>query len=241
MRPRERMAAAQWVPPWLRHQHEARYAWAAERCAGLRVLDCASGNAYGARALLQAGAGRVVALDMAAEAVIEAKAMHAAPRLGIGLADATRLPFADRAFDLYVSFETVEHVADDAGYVREARRVVAPGGTFVCSTPNRALTNPGISIGDKPFNPFHLREYTRGEIEALLRPAFAEIEWLGQSIFATLYAKLLHAAGRRRPALAVRAHQLRKLAGAPFDTRRKHWPQPYPSSGEPEVLIAVCR
>ena len=48
-------------------------------------------------------------------------------------------------------------MADDAAYVAEARRVLRRGGAFLCSTPNRVLTNPGTT---KPFNPFHLREYT---------------------------------------------------------------------------------
>jgi len=241
MRPRERIERAHWIPPWLRHQHEARYAWAAARAAGVSVLDCASGNAYGSRTLVDAGAARVCALDLSIEAIHEAQLLHGAPRLGLALADGARIPAADGAFDLFVSFETVEHVADDAAYVAEARRVVRRGGTFLCSTPNRRLTNPGTAIGDKPFNPFHLREYTLPELRRLLGTAFETIEWLGQSIFAGAYARALNALGRRVPSAAVRLHQLRKLAGAAFDSRRRHWPQPLPPHGEVEVLIAVCR
>lgn len=242
MLPRERIDASHWIPPWLRHQHEARYAWAAERAAGLSVLDCASGNAYGSRVLLQAGAARVSALDVSLDALREARSLHGgAPGLDLALADGARIPAADCAFDLFVSFETVEHVADDAAYVAEARRVVRRGGTFLCSTPNRRLTNPGTAIGDRPFNPFHLREYTLPELRRLLETAFETIEWLGQSVFAGAYARALNALGRGAPAAAVRVHQLRKLAGALYDTRRRHWPRPLPARGEAEVLIAVCR
>lgn len=235
--PRERMEASQWVPPWLRHQHEARYAWAAERASGLAVLDCASGDAYGSRTLLHAGAARVCAMDVALEALLDARTRH----VPLALADGEKIPAADGAFDLFVSFETVEHVADDAAYVAEARRVVRRGGMFLCSTPNRRLTNAGTSISDKPFNPFHRREYTLPELRRLLERCFDTIEWLGQSVFAGAYVAALNAIGRRASGAAVRLHQLRKVAGAPFDTRRRHWPRPLPARGEPEVLIAVCR
>jgi SAM-dependent methyltransferase len=239
--PIERLEASRWIPPWLRHQHESRYAWAGVYCRSGRVLDCASANAYGARQLLAAGASHVVALDIAFEAAAAARALYAEPRLTVGIADAMVLPFGSGAFDVFVSFETVEHVADDIAYVREARRVVKGGGAFICSTPNRRLTNPGTAIDRRPFNPFHIREYTLPELTRLLSNAFDRIEWFGQSFFAPVYASALNAIGSRAPMLAVRGHQMRKVMGAPFEGRQHHWPAPLRRSGEPEVLIAVCR
>ena len=48
--------------------------------------------------------------------------------------DATRLPFADAAADVVVAGEVLEHVADPLAVVREALRVLKPGGTFVLDT-----------------------------------------------------------------------------------------------------------
>ena len=46
------------------------------------------------------------------------------------LADAHNLPFADGSFDLYTSLAVYEHLASPLLAALEARRVLAPGGTF---------------------------------------------------------------------------------------------------------------
>ncbi|MCW2671821.1 MAG: 2-polyprenyl-3-methyl-5-hydroxy-6-metoxy,4-benzoquinol methylase [Frankiales bacterium] len=49
-------------------------------------------------------------------------------------ADAERLPFADGCFDVVVAGEVLEHVRDPWTVVREACRVLAPGGTLIADT-----------------------------------------------------------------------------------------------------------
>ena len=49
-------------------------------------------------------------------------------------ADATTLPFRDEVFDLVLSHSVIEHVADPAAYLREARRVLRRGGTMFLQT-----------------------------------------------------------------------------------------------------------
>lgn len=80
---------------------------------------------------------------------------------------ATRLPAA--AFDCVVAVEVLEHVDDDAGFLRNVARVLRPGGTFVMTTPN----------GDAcpvPHNADHRRHYPRAALDALLRAAFADVD-----------------------------------------------------------------
>jgi len=239
---KERLSIGQWVPPWLRFQHETRYAFAAGRAAALHVLDAACGNGYGTAAIARAGASRAVGVDLSLDALIDGRGAHRAPGMATLSASATALPFPDQTFDLFVSFETIEHIDDDAAYVREARRVLRPGGTFLCSTPNRLVLNPGRSLTDRPFNPFHIREYAPGELLHLLGGAFPTIELHGQSAYSSSYVALLTAIGRQLPMLAVRLHQLRKVAGIPFERPSRHEPRPWlPAMGSPEVLLAVCR
>jgi ubiquinone/menaquinone biosynthesis C-methylase UbiE len=49
-------------------------------------------------------------------------------------ADGMRLPFASGSFDLVLSHAVIEHVADPAEYLREARRVLTPGGLLFLQT-----------------------------------------------------------------------------------------------------------
>jgi SAM-dependent methyltransferase len=49
-------------------------------------------------------------------------------------ADGMALPFPDGAFDLVLSHAVIEHVADAPLYLRECRRVLAPGGRCYLST-----------------------------------------------------------------------------------------------------------
>ena len=72
----ERLSLDRWASPWLRHQHLARYHWAAGFVRGCRVLDGASGTAYGARILRDGGASRVECVDRSMDA------FRAARRLG---------------------------------------------------------------------------------------------------------------------------------------------------------------
>lgn len=235
---RERLEVHGWTPPWLRHQHEARYDWACEYGRGEVVLDAACGTGYGSMRLA-GSAKRVVSLDISMDAVIEAR--RAGPDMTALVGDASRFPFDDASFGVFVSFETIEHVSDDVAYVREARRVLRNGGVFLCSTPNRVLVNPGNTITDRPFNPYHVREYSSAEFESVLRSSFSDVEVLGQSRFTARYSRALGAIGRQWKMAGVRVHQLRKLAGLPFEHRSRHEPYRPAPHEEAEVLVAICR
>jgi len=54
--------------------------------------------------------------------------------LHFALADGMALPFPNGTFDLVLSHAVIEHVADAPLYLRECRRVLAPGGRFYLST-----------------------------------------------------------------------------------------------------------
>jgi SAM-dependent methyltransferase len=237
----ERLALDRFSSPWLRNQHVVRYRWAAGFARGLEVLDAACGTGYGSRLLSEGGAAHVTSVDVSPEAPAEAERAGDLRFLRFVRADVTRLPFRMGAFDLYVSFETLEHVVDDEALVREARRVLAASGTFLCSTPNRDLLSPGLTLRDRPRNPYHVREYSIADFEALLRRFFSEVTLFGQTWFSEAHRKLLALAGARSNGLAVRIHQLTNVARLPLERAERHKPSALGREGAPEVVIARCR
>ena len=73
--------------------------------------------------------GLELELDRAVEALTRAD--------GIALGVGEQLPFADDSFDLILSNEVLEHVADDRACAVEMARVTRPGGRIVIFAPNR--------------------------------------------------------------------------------------------------------
>ncbi len=239
----ERVTRRRWIPPWLRHEHVTRYQWACQFTDGAVVLDTACGVGYGAAILAEQGnPKRIDGFDTSPEAIAEAqRALAGKSIVRFTVGDVTCLPAPDQEYDVYLCFETIEHVRDDTAVLKEAVRVLRPGGTFVCSTPNRCAVNPGLSIEDQPMNPFHVREYTQNELHAVLSPYFSDIDWYGQTICPAAYCRLMNRIGRRFPALAVRVNQARRMLLAPIRNARFHSPRKVSAAQEPEVLIAICR
>jgi len=152
----------------LLNEHVARYAFAARLAKGRRVLDAGCGSGYGAAKLAQE-AREVLAIDVSQEAVDEARQQYWAANLRFECADCLDIPAADGSFDLVVAFEIIEHLSDWRRFLQQVRRILAPDGQFVVSTPNR-LYYAEARAGLGP-NPFHVHEFEyqefRGELEAV--------------------------------------------------------------------------
>ena len=120
---------------WYEHWH--RYAFARNLAANKRVLDAACGEGYGS-ALLADVAAEVTGVDIDPTSVAHACARYAAKaHLRYVCADATTLPFPDRAFDLIVSFETLEHLAAQEKLIAGFARVLADDGLLLISSPDK--------------------------------------------------------------------------------------------------------
>lgn len=129
-----------------------------------RVLEVGFGAGFGADVLAQAG-HRVIAVDPSAQAV--AYAGHRYPGVRFARADGCRLPFLSGVFDVVVTFQVIEHLVDDQGFLGELRRVMAPGGCLYITTPNRRLR---LLPFQRPWNPYHVREYSDRGLRAVLGP-----------------------------------------------------------------------
>ncbi|MBI4613210.1 MAG: class I SAM-dependent methyltransferase [Planctomycetes bacterium] len=93
-----------------------------------RVLDVGCGMGY-LEVALDGHFRNMTAVDLALPALRELRGRR--PEVRLGVADAARLPFLDRSFDLVTSFEILEHVPDARRVGLEVMRVLAPGGTWV--------------------------------------------------------------------------------------------------------------
>ena len=82
--------------------------------------------------------------------------------------DMTRSTLPDECFHCVVAVEVLEHVAEDAAFVRHVHRVLKRGGAFLMTTPN------GDHLGP-PTNPDHKRHYTRRQLHNVLQPWFAPL------------------------------------------------------------------
>ena len=161
---------------WYEHWH--RYAFAQRFVAGRRVLDAACGEGYGT-AMLAGVAAQATGVDIDATSVAHARARYAGrANLQYQQADVTRLPFADRAFDVVVSFETLEHLAAQEQLLREFSRVLTADGVLVLSSPDKRTYSDLAGFN----NEFHVRELYRDELLALLAPHFRTTRLFGQKL-----------------------------------------------------------
>lgn len=86
----------------------------------------------------------------------------------IVLDDMTQSKFPDASFDCVVAVEVLEHVAEDAAFVENVRRVLRPGGVFLMSTPN------GDCVPN--HNADHKRHYKREDLRSLLASNFESVD-----------------------------------------------------------------
>lgn len=163
---------------WYEHWH--RYCAALPAATGKRVLDAACGEGYGSM-LLAGAAASVIGVDIDATAIGHAQSRYAQrTNLRFVQGSCPSLPLAAASVDLIISFETIEHLAEQEQMLAEFRRVLVEDGVMMISSPNKAVYTGETGR----TNHFHVCELTREELAALLRPKFPQQAWYGQRMLA---------------------------------------------------------
>ncbi|MGM0845379.1 MAG: class I SAM-dependent methyltransferase [Bacillota bacterium] len=142
-------------------EHLARYYFAIESVKG-RVLDIACGSGYGSKVIAKANKAfldEIVAVDHDEETLKYAKSKHYHPLIQYIKMDAEdpRLPEKLGLFDSIISFETLEHLAQEEMFMKNLYNLLKPGGTLIISTPF------GAGRGQPTNEQFHVHQLTEKE------------------------------------------------------------------------------
>ena len=237
----ERNSNSEWLPPWTRLEHEARYKFAAQFVRGKCVVDCACGAGIGSQLFAENGALEVRAIDSSDVAVSEAQKNCKCSNLKITLGDAVNTALPNACADVFISLETIEHIEDDEAFVEEVFRVLKPGGIFICSTPNRDMTNPATAMIDKPWNPHHLREYNLREFRARVETRLQTQGVYGQNPVSPWRARFVRQlAVSLGTSWAIKLNKLLKCRWFLIPSPRHHEVRPVSSKLDYEFYILVC-
>jgi SAM-dependent methyltransferase len=136
--------------------------------AGERALDLGCGTGEFTAALGEAGA-RVIGADVAEAALVRARERHPGLHF-VRVPFDGRLPFEGCSFELVWAGEVIEHIADTGPWLSEVRRVLAPGGRLLVTTPAHGRLQVmlwGIERFSEPLGE-HLHLYTRRSLKELL-------------------------------------------------------------------------
>ncbi|MBK7594037.1 MAG: class I SAM-dependent methyltransferase [Gemmatimonadetes bacterium] len=140
--------------------HLERYAWAVQQVPHGLTLDLACGVGYGSVMLATRDADSfVVAADIAASALDEARRSYRHARVAHVRGDGAGWCRPGR-FAAIVSLETVEHVDDPHGLLRDFARLLREDGVLVTSVP----VTPSVDA-----NPHHRTDFTEASLLALGR------------------------------------------------------------------------
>jgi 2-polyprenyl-6-hydroxyphenyl methylase/3-demethylubiquinone-9 3-methyltransferase len=136
--------------------------------AGRTAIDVGCGAGLLTEPLARLGA-KATGLDAAPENIGAARAHAAASGLDIEYIAGGIENLAGREFDLVVSMEVVEHVADTRSFAQGLADALADGGLLILSTPNRtmlshlAMITVGEGTGMIPKGTHDWRQFLRPE------------------------------------------------------------------------------
>ena len=115
--------------------------------AGLSLVDIGCGGGLLCEPLARLGA-RVTGIDAGQRNIAIAQNHARDSELEIDYREATAesLAAAGERFDVVLSMEVVEHVADPAGFLASCAQLVAPGGLLIVATLNRTAKSFAFAI-----------------------------------------------------------------------------------------------
>jgi SAM-dependent methyltransferase len=128
---------------------------------------------------IAAGVRQVYAVDVSSEI---ARGSAPPANFQLALSDGSSIPVPDGSINVAYSDQLMEHLhPDDAlEQLRNIHKALAPGGVYICLTPNRLSGPHDISrYFDERATGFHLKEYTATELSGIFRATgFSKVKML---------------------------------------------------------------
>lgn len=156
----------------LQVEHYQRYYSVLPLVKDKMVVDAACGEGYGSKILSQV-AESVIGVDISQEAIAHADQKYGdKDNLSFLCGSISQLELADKSVDVFVSFETLEHVSVDIQreFMKQVQRVLKPEGILIISTPNKKVYSD-----DRNYrNEFHIHEFYLDEFEVFISNYFSE-------------------------------------------------------------------
>jgi len=151
-------------PQRIADDHLERYRFARRYVHGKHVLDIACGIGYGSQLLLEGGAASYQGVDIQEQVIEQAQKNYGTSKARFSVDSITTFS-ASRPFDVIVCFETIEHVPDFRGALKNLLTLLAANGTLLISSPHRRVVSPHSRLlTDKPRNRFHVQEFIPEEL-----------------------------------------------------------------------------
>jgi len=157
--------------------HKATYRFALDWAKNMKVLDLGCGSGYGTE-MLADHCQFIVGSDIDAHAITYAKEHYSRQNLTFFVMDNLEnyaLPFEANTFDVIVSFQVIEHISNVNFYLQEISRLLKVDGTIILATPDRSKR---LFSFQKPWNRWHVHEFSDRELHQLLTQFFNQVEIL---------------------------------------------------------------
>lgn len=156
------------------YAHLSIYDFAIPFCKEAFVLDAGSGAGYGAAYLADAGARHVWGIDASAKAIAFSRYHFQRPNLIFQEMKLEHIQgFFPKDFDFIYSSNTLEHVSDVMGFLRQAWSLLKPTGTMLIAVP--PITDDRLQYLNV-INPYHVNIWTPRQWAHVLGLFFDEIK-----------------------------------------------------------------
>lgn len=157
----------------LQIEHFQRYESILDIVKDKVVVDAACGEGYGT-SIIGTVAKQVIGIDIEPDAIERATKKYATKNVSYQVGDISNLTLRDNSVDVFVSFETIEHVPEDIqiAFIPQVKKVLKDDGIFIISTPNKAIYSDLFEYD----NEYHIHEFYKQEFIDLLKSQFSNVK-----------------------------------------------------------------